>query len=169
MNVLWLRVLFAALLLGAGAYIVGTADALPAVIATQFGIGGGPVSWMSRDGYLIFMMCFAVGLPLLIVAIIAWLLRRFPDRVNIPNRNHWLAPERRDASLAFLHALFLAIACLIVAFMAGLHWLVLRSNGSGPPQLDYGLLLTLAGVFLVAEGLCMLAMVRRFGRRPGAG
>ena len=168
MIVFWLRMLFGALLLGAGAYVAGTVDALPAVVATQFGAGGRPVSWMSRDGYRIFMLCFGLGVPLLIVATVTWLPRRYPDRVNIPNGSHWLAPERRDASLAFLHALSLAIACLIAAFFAGLHWLIVRSNASGPPQLHYGLLLTLAGAFLVAEGLCMLALVRRFGKPPGA-
>ena len=162
MHALWLRMLLGVLLLGAGAYIFRTADALPAVVATQFGAGGRPVSWMSRDGYRVFMLCFAVGVPLLIVAMVTWLPRRFPGRANIPNRTYWFAPERRDASLAYLHSLSVAIACLVAAFIAGLHWLIVRSNATLPPRLDGALLFTLIAVFLAAQGWCIVALVRRF-------
>ncbi|MET0917200.1 MAG: hypothetical protein ABWY07_02080 [Burkholderiales bacterium] len=165
MNVTTLRVMFVMLMVATGTFILVTA--MPAVTATQFGAAGHPVSSMSRGGYRIFMLCLAVGIPVLVVALVTLLPRRFQHRVNVPNRDYWFAPERKDASLAYLHAFSLVLGGLIAAFMTAMHWLLVRTNASGTPQLDSGLLWTLVGLFVITEGACVVAMVRHFGKPPG--
>lgn len=167
MNVVWLRIVFIVSIVAAGAFILSSGDDLPATVATQFGAAGAPVSWMSRGGYRIFMLCLAVGIPVLIVGLIAWLPGRFPNRVNVPNRGYWFEPERRDGSLAYLHSFSLVLGTLMAVFMAAIHWLLVRTNAAGTPQLDMGLLLTLLGLFILAEGFCVVALSRRF-RKPSA-
>ena len=166
MNVTWLRMVFIVSIAAAGAFIVWGGDDLPAVMATQFGAAGAPVSWMSRGGYQVFMLGLAVGIPILIVALVTWLPGRFPNLVNVPNRGYWFAPERRDASLAYLQSFALILGTLMAAFMAGTHWLLVRTNATGSPQLDTGLLVTMLALFILAESVCVIALVRRFRRPP---
>ena len=52
------------LLLVIGAIVIGvTTDQLPAQIASHFSAGGAANGWMSRSGYLTFMLVFAVVIP----------------------------------------------------------------------------------------------------------
>ena len=50
--------------------------------------------------------------------------------------------------------------------MAATHWLLVRTNAAGTAQLDMGLLLTLLGLFILAEGVCVVALSRRFRKPP---
>ena len=61
------RPLFILLLVVGTILISATTDHLPAQIASHFGAGGVPNGWMSRSFYLLFMLAFAVILPLVIV------------------------------------------------------------------------------------------------------
>ena len=91
--------LFALVLAAVVWFIVATTQALPDPVATHFGFGYFANGWMTRDGYLRFMLAFATVLPVVIVAMIGWLPRVFPRGINIPHRDLWLAPERRGATL----------------------------------------------------------------------
>jgi len=161
--------IFGALLVSAAALLLATVGALPERIPTHFGAGGVPNAWMTRGGYTAFMLAFAVGLPLMIVALIGGLPRLFPRQVNLPNREHWLAPERREASLAFLgrHACWLG--CIMVLMAAGVHGLIVRASGATPPRLEQGLFLVMLGGFVVATGLWIVAIFRRFPRSERRG
>ena len=161
--------IFGALLAGAAAFLLATVGALPDRIPTHFRAGGIPDAWMTRGGYTSFMLAFAVGLPLLLVALIGGLPRLFPRHVNLPNRQYWLAPERREASLAFFgrHACWLG--CIMVLLAAGVHGLIMRASGATPPRLDQGLFLGMLGGFVVAMGLWIVAIFRRFPRSERKG
>lgn len=135
------RFAFAALLVGAVVLLFATAGALPDRIPTHFGAGGVPDAWMTRGGYLRFMLALAVGLPLVMAGAVGWLPRLAPRLVNLPNRDHWLAPARRDATLAFLGRHACRLGCMIVLMVAGVHLLILRASASSPPRLDEGLFL----------------------------
>jgi len=57
---------------------------------------------MTQTGYAIFMVVFGIGLPLLILGLKRLISGWFPTRINIPNKQYWLAPERREETLLFL-------------------------------------------------------------------
>jgi hypothetical protein len=90
-------VLFITLMIASTAFIVGTVGQLPPRVASHFGGAGQVNAWMTRDGYLLFMLGFATLFPLFIVASIAGLPHLTSRGVKLPNRDHWLAPPRRDA------------------------------------------------------------------------
>ena len=113
--------LFLSLLIVVGAFIAATTGQLPARVASHFGPGDLPNGWMSRDGYLVFMLGFGLLLPP-VVGAIGWLPKIAPRAINIPHRDFWLAPSRRDATLAALAAHACWLGCLLVLFIAGTHY-----------------------------------------------
>jgi hypothetical protein len=155
--------LFAA---GAALYVVVTSGSLPERVATHFGGGGNANGWMSRAGYRVFMLGFAVGLPSALVWLVGWLPRVAPTMVNIPDRDYWLGPEQRAASLAFMARMACWFGCLMVAFMAAIHWSILRANAMAEPRLGNTEFLIILGGFLAAVGWWSFRMIRRFRRRP---
>ena len=66
---------------------------------------------MSHDGYLAFMLAMSTLLPLFVVAMTGFVPRIAVSQIKIANREHWLAPARRDETLAWLmsHACWLGI------------------------------------------------------------
>ncbi|HSD55304.1 MAG TPA: DUF1648 domain-containing protein [Burkholderiales bacterium] len=156
--------IFGALLVGAVVILLATTGGLPERIPTHFGAGGVPDAWMTRGGYTAFMLVFAVGLPIVIAWAIGGLPRAFPNQVNLPNRDHWLAPERREASLAFLgrHACWLG--CMMVLMAAGVHVLLLRASASTPPRLEERPFIALLVAFVAALLAWIVAIYKRFPR-----
>jgi hypothetical protein len=153
---------FLAAMLAAGAFVVATMPALPAQVATHFGSGGFANAWMTRGGYRIFMLFFIVVLPAGMVAAIGLLPRVRPHWINIPHRAHWLAPERRDETAAYLlaHACWLGV--LMEAFIAAIHYALLAANAASPPRLSTPLFIALLAGFVGGLGLWVAALYRRF-------
>lgn len=154
-----------ALLFAAVAYIIVTSGALPATVATHFDGSGRPNGWMTRAGYRVFMLAFTIGVPLFVAGAVSWLPSRFPRATNIPNREHWLAPERRGAALAYLARHGCLLGCLMVLFSAGIHALILDAHKSTPPHLAADRLLWMLAAFLVGITVWAFALFRRFARR----
>lgn len=110
------------------------------------------------------MRGFGLGLPLLIAAI-SFVVRFMPvSSINLPNREYWLAPERRDATYAFFSRQLLWLACLLVCFMAGLNWLTIQANTSTPVRMPTQLFLTFLGAYLASMAVWIVNFLRRFKR-----
>lgn len=90
---------------------------LPDVVPSHFDGNGNADGSMSRPAYVALIgalqLLFLVGLPLLGMSI-----GKLPNSmINIPNKEHWLAPERRDQTMTVnLHFL------IVFGWMSG--WLM---------------------------------------------
>ena len=137
---------------------------LPEQIATHFNAAGEPNGWGTRESWRTTSLVLGTALPA--AALFAfWMLRRVPVRMfNLPHRDHWLGPEERERTLAWLQRHGWWLACLEIAFFIGLEWLVVNANAAVPPHLENAKIFTLAGVFLVAIAAWIIQMQRRFSR-----
>jgi uncharacterized membrane protein len=80
---------------------------LPDRVASHFGASGRPDAWSSKETF--------VTIYLIVVAFIAVLfpgiglvLRKIPTSlINLPNKDYWLLPERREETIAVLSRQFL--------------------------------------------------------------
>jgi len=158
--------LFIALAASGTAFIIATAGDLPVQVASHFGRGDQANAWTPRDTYIAIMVGATTLLPLFLVTLITWLPRVFPRAVNIPNRDYWLAPERRGRSLATLANFGWAFGCLLTLFIVGVHWVVVAANASAPTQLPDRPFQALVAGFLAAMCVWTVALCLRF-RRPG--
>lgn len=155
-------VLFLAALAATAAFILATTSALPDRIGTHFGPGGAADGWMTRDGYRLYMLAFVLLFVPFIVGMVGVLPRAFPRAVNLPNREHWLAPERRAATFAFLAGHACGFGVLTLGLLAGVHWLLLDANRASPPHLATAPFVALLATFFVLLALWMIALFRRF-------
>ncbi len=146
-------------------FLLSTIDRLPEVVATHFGTDNRPNGWMTRNGYLLFTFAFGVGVSALVIFFVVFLPRVKPQWTNIPHRDYWLAPERREESLNFLAAHACWLACLVVLLIAGIHSLILVAHQSQPPLLPMTPFLVLLGGFLAGLGLWTVKIYRRFPKR----
>ncbi len=153
-------------MLATAAFVVATTPALPPHVATHFGAAGLADGWMTRDGYRLFMLAFIVALPLWIVAALGFAPRLWPRRVNIPNRDYWLAEERREETLGFLLGHACRLGMLIEAFIAAMHYLLLAANAASPPRLSTPLFVAMLLGFLGGLGLWIAALYRRLRVNP---
>jgi cation transporter-like permease len=159
----WLCYAFCAIV--ATAFIVATTGEMPAHVASHFGQHHAANAWMSRDGYLLFMLAFGVGLPAVVVGAIAFLPRLRPDAINIPHRDYWLEPARREETIDALSAHGAWFGCLLTLFFAGIHYVVLDANRASPAQLPVELFVTLMASFAGVLALWIGSLWLRF-RRP---
>ncbi len=159
------RPLFILVLVISAVLIGVTTDRLPVQIASHFGAGGVPNGWMSRDGYLLFMLGFALGVPLVVVLSMAILPRRMVKGINIPNRDYWLDPSRREETLRYIEAHAYWLGSLIAAFIADMHLLLIQANASQPPHLPGPLFVTLLVGFLVTLATLMVSLMLHFRKR----
>jgi uncharacterized membrane protein len=159
------RPLFILLLIVSATVIVATTGQLPEQIASHFGAGGVPNGWMSRQGYLLFMMVFAVGIPVMVVLAMGVLPRWKTGAINIPNRDYWLAPARRDDTLGWLGAHACWLGSLLAVFIAALHLLLIEANALQPPQLPLRPFILLMVAFLLGMGVWAATLMLHFRQR----
>ena len=159
-RVAWL--FFVLCLSAAATYIVTTTSALPERVASHFGPGNAANAFMTRDGYLMFMLAFAVVLPAFAAAMIGLLPRMRTNSINIPHKAWWLDPKRRDETLNALSAHGAWLGSLIALFIAALHYVLIVANRSTPPQLPADLFVMLLVGFVAAIVLWAGALWLRF-------
>jgi hypothetical protein len=120
---------------------------------------------MPRSFYIGFMLVVIIGLPALLVVVTWFALGSSSARINLPNRDYWLAPERRTETLAFLRISIIWFGVLLVTFLCYAHWLVVRANESQPVRLAESWFIGGLVVFLVATLIWLKVLFGRFRRR----
>jgi uncharacterized membrane protein len=127
--------LFAVFVACAAAFVWFTSLRLPNLVASHFGGSGIADGFMPHDFYVRFMLAFVIGLPALLV-LLTWLAIATPkSRINLPNKDYWLAPERRAQTVAFLRDGILWFGVMLVVFLCYAHWLVVLANEAQPVRL----------------------------------
>ena len=155
-----------ALLAAAGVFVLATGLTMPPQVASHFDGSGAANGFMSRAGYLSFMLVLVVGLPALFVAAQRLLHALAPRYLNVPHREYWLAPERREATIRYMEGYLLCFAWALVVFLCVVHWSVVDANRSQPPRLSSALFLPALGAFLAFALGWAIALYRRFPRPP---
>ena len=139
-------------------------DLLPESVATHFDLSGQADGYSSRTGWFWFHVVLA-GSFWIMFEVLGPFVRRLPDRwINLPNRDYWLAPHRREQSLGFVDAELTRTGALTLLFVFGVGQLVIDANLEAEGKLNNGWFLTLIGVYIVAMIHLCIRLFRRFPR-----
>jgi uncharacterized membrane protein YciS (DUF1049 family) len=91
-------------------------------VASHFDFTGTPDAYMGKKPFFILMVSLAAGLTVLFVGLAfvvkAAVLGADNPPINLINRDYWFAPERKEATAAFL-------AAWVCLQGAGIMWVVL--------------------------------------------
>lgn len=162
-----LRLAHLASLLLALVVVVWAHDGLPDRVATHFGVDGVADGWGSRSTSVI-LLCGTVVLSTLLLWGTAALVAVVPTQLmNIPNRSWWLAPERKDHTVALIGAWAYGFGALVNLFLAWVTLQVASANRATPPHLDGSAMWGGLVVFLTLALASVVALVLPFVRRPG--
>jgi hypothetical protein len=147
-----------------GLFVWLTSAALPPLVASHFSAGGAANGFMARASYVGFMAAIAVVVPLL-MALSGRLVATLPEhRINLPNRDYWLAPQRKASTVAFLRTMCTGFAAALAFFLCFVHWLVVRAQAVQPPRLEEAPFYAALAAFGVAVVAGLLVLVLRFRR-----
>jgi|SRR5579871_1823512 len=156
------RGLFFAIFVAAIAQAVYAFPQMPARMASHFSASGTPNGWMTREQF--FVVYAITFLPALLVEF--WVARRIAGtseaRINLPNKEYWLAPERRAETLAYFQTFFAWYGCALLLLLVFVFELAMRANLSPALQLPLGPTLAAIGSFLIFNVAAIIAMWRRF-------
>lgn len=160
-----LPVPFLVLIGAAVGFVVWSGRSLPPLVAAHFDSAGGTNGYMPRALYLALMLLVTAVVPLLLVILPSRALAGSVERINVPNRDYWLAPERRTETVRFLSRQMTLFAALVIVFLCYVQWLVVRANALTPPTLSSRALLIGLVVFLGCAVSWTLRVIGRFARR----
>jgi len=160
-----LVILLLVLIAIAVAVVAATSGDMPARVAVHFGAHGLANGWQTRDGYALAMIVLIVALPLSLVALLAWLPRLGACFANLPNKDYWLAPERREGTFERLTRFAALLGVVLVVFLTAVHLIVVEANTSTRPTLPTAPFIAVMLGFAVAMIAWVVALSYGF-RRP---
>ncbi|MGB7846029.1 MAG: DUF1648 domain-containing protein [Candidatus Acidiferrum sp.] len=84
---------------------------LPEVMASHFNANGAPNGWQPKEVFFVF-----TAVVIAITAIPSFLVTRkisslSPDKINLPNKSYWLAPEHSEETWRFIGAQMAWFGC----------------------------------------------------------
>lgn len=84
---------------------------LPERMASHFMANGTPNGWMPKEAFFL-LSCVVVGMSALVAFLAPRLVASRPaEKINLPHREYWLAPERREDTMSFLRAQMVWFGC----------------------------------------------------------
>lgn len=129
--------------------------ALPDDMASHFDGSGTADGWMSKQAFVIFDLCMLAltALTFLVLPKIRW-----PDRwINMPRKDYWLAPERRETTFRYIERQMLLIGCATMVLLLAVFQFSIEANLDGSETIPSTVTWWLVGGFV---GLTMLWTAR---------
>lgn len=136
----------------------------PGVVPSHFDAAGRPNAWSSRNAFFTLEVAVILLVAALFMAIPS-LLRATPvSLINLPNKNYWLAPERREATLDRLASYFDVFASTTVLLLIVVFELASLASRGG--SLDSNYFLPALVSYLVFSTAWTVALMRTFMSVP---
>ncbi len=139
---------------------------LPDVVASHFNARGVANGWQSKTMFFGFFVG-AVALATFVAFGIPAIISKIPkELINLPNKDYWLAPERRNETLAILSTSFAWFGCGVLLVVTTAVNYAIGRNLHPQAQLDIPVLFYVLVGFLVFTILWSIRMITRFARVP---
>jgi len=154
-----LRTVFITLIIVAIAQILYYYPRIPDVVASHFDGLGDPNGWSSKAVF------FSIYAAILLLTVFIFLI--LPQRTGknklwkkLPDKEYWLAPERYDATMAFIQAHFLLFGIVNMLLAMFTIQLVIQANLTEQPRLHSAIVWAL----LLYFGFVIVWLVRFYAK-----
>jgi len=126
------------------------AQRLPEIVGSHFGKSGFASAWQTKAAFLFVELIVIIlatfvsfGVPRLIAAVPT-------SAINLPNKDFWLSPERREDTISFLRTQMAWFGCTLLAFLLFVMELVFRANLQTTPRLNMAAFIPALLVFVLS-------------------
>jgi uncharacterized membrane protein len=158
------RTLFFVIFLCAAVLAVHDYPLIPDRVASHFSASGAANAWMSKPLFFAFY-AGAVVIAFVVEFFVPRTLANSPkSRMNLPNKEYWLAPNRRDKTIGYLQRRFAWYGCAFLGLEVCAMEMAIRANMRAEPELPLGPVLLLLGAFLAFNVIWMVGMFRHFAK-----
>ena len=139
---------------------------LPDRMASHFDFYGRPDGWQPKEAFFL-VMAVVVGMTALMGFLIPLVIAAAPTEfINVPRKDYWLAPERREETFRFLRTHLEWFACGVLFVLLYAASQAIKANlPEHAPFGAQGLLYVLAG-FLLLTLAGTVRLLRHFYRVP---
>jgi uncharacterized membrane protein len=139
---------------------------MPERMASHFAADGRANGWQSREAF--FALMLMVTSTSAIVGFLAprQIAARSNARINLPHRDYWLAPERREETMRIISATMAWFACGIVFVLISGTFLALEANLAPDHQFNSRAMLAVLVGFLGGLLSLLVRLVRHFQKVP---
>ena len=134
---------------------------LPATVATHFNTGGEADAWMSKGKYFGLYAVILYILAALFFGLCLIIPKLPPSFVNMPNKEYWLAPERKEETYTVLTKYMLWFTNATIVFLLAMHYVTITVNLQQNSKLD-DLFWMFLGVYLIFTVIWCISLFVRF-------
>ncbi len=142
---------------------------LPDRVPSDFDLRGVAAGWMSRAGFLATYIAVAAIIVVACHLLPRWIGKLPSAGLHMANRTTWLAPERRQRTLAAIERQLGWIGVCTQAFVVVVMQLVMNAALSGGERVSMPILWTVLVLYLVAIFRLALRLVSKFSTPAAAG
>jgi uncharacterized membrane protein len=142
------------------------APRIPEILGSHFGRSGFVNGWQTRLAFfsmeavvMVLATVISFGIPRIIAAMPVSL-------INLPHKEFWLGPERREDTLSYIRAWSAWFGCGLLAFLFFVMELVFRANLHTPPQFSNAAFIPALLAFGVFDTMLILRLILHFSRTP---
>lgn len=136
---------------------------LPATVASHFDAAGVPNRFEPKGTFLELYVVLLVFLAAIYLVLPRLLLVMPPQYVNLPNKEYWLAPERREATMEFFLDRFTVFGAGTLVLVMAVFQLGITANLSQQP-FPGATAFWLLGAYALFAVIWLGSMVVRFSR-----
>jgi uncharacterized membrane protein len=139
---------------------------LPDPMASHFNASGTATAWMPKSGFftLILVITLAASVPVFLVP--RSLAKLSNDRINLPNKEHWLAPERRIETMQYLGNQMGWFGCALLTLLLFGLYIAVAANFRPDHHFDSGSFYIVLGAFLAFILVWLVRLLSHFSRVP---
>jgi uncharacterized membrane protein len=139
---------------------------LPDPMASHFNASGTATAWMPKSGFfiLIAVVTLAASVPVFLVP--RSLAKLSNDKINLPNKEYWLAPERRAETMQYLGIQMGWFGCALLTLLLSGLYIAVAANFRPDHHFDSGSFYIVLGAFLTLILIWLVRLLSHFSSVP---
>ena len=137
---------------------------LPDRVASHFGASGKPDAWSGKESFVKIYLIVVAFIAVLFLGI-GLMLRKIPtSMINLPNKDYWLSPERKQETIDVLSRQFLWFGSATLLLLLDIFHQSFRVHLGKAQTLEHPVVIIV--VFIVFSVLWSISLIVKFARKP---
>ena len=139
---------------------------LPERMASHFSADGTPNGWSPKQAFFI-LMAMITAVTAIPAFFVPRMLKNLPrQRINLPNKEYWLAPERRTETIEYLGMQMGWFGCALLALLFCAFYNAVAANLGPNHTFDSGSFYVALGAFFAFLIVWLVRLLSHFARIP---